>query len=110
MTHRLRCPEHGCRLVRSVTKHGPRYDCPADGCTVRCWGGSTSTPADQDTRDARMKAHAAFDALPMPRSKRYRWLAQVMGLDQKHAHIGMFTRDQCETVIAACEQEQKGST
>ncbi len=42
------CPEHNCVLVPNKTKYGTRWSCPVDRCTVVCWGGKTSTPANQE--------------------------------------------------------------
>jgi DNA (cytosine-5)-methyltransferase 1 len=54
---KLMCPTHQERLMACHTRYGVRMACPVDGCTVACWDGATSTPADQETRDARIAAH-----------------------------------------------------
>lgn len=111
--HREReCPKHG-KLRRVETRYGGLWVCDhSSGCTVKCWDGSTSTPADGDTRKARMKIHALFDALwnnpkgvfsrgkrkntrSVRRHRAYLWLSQRMGLPMKDTHVGMFTLDQC---------------
>ncbi|KKK70910.1 hypothetical protein LCGC14_2919230 [marine sediment metagenome] len=48
------CPIHKCKLVGSYTIYGLRFECPEVGCTVVCWSGSTSTPADYETRSMRI--------------------------------------------------------
>lgn len=99
------CPVHGRLLRATSTQYGLRYECPTDGCTVVCWGGSTSTPADYETRQARRRCHAAFDELWKPggrfrsRTAAYRWLARAMNLPVSQAHIGMFNKDQCEHLL-----------
>lgn len=109
MTHV--CPIHERVLRWSHTRYGRRYACPVAGCTVVCWEGSTSTPADLETREARKalhllfdkewkEAHGLFDAPNCSRRERrnnaYRWLSKEMGLPGVCAHIGMFDLEQCE--------------
>lgn len=101
------CPEHGLALVAGRTQYGTRWACPAMGCSVILWGGSTSTPANVETRAARMRAHDAFDRLwspgePGSRKRAYAALAAFMGLPEAKAHIGMFDAAQCEQVIEFC--------
>ncbi len=100
------CSVHRCKLERSPTRFGARYDCPHKRCTVMCWAGKTSTPADQETRDARIKAHAAFDELWVDsRSRRdlYSLLARAFDIPKSKCHIGMFNARQCEQLIKWCE-------
>lgn len=114
------CPIHNAKLVRSETRYGSRYGCPIDGCDVMCWGGSTSTPADQATRDARQRAHAAFDehwkkrdgsnivlhhgrGPGQRRHYTYTSLARVLGIPMEKCHIGMMSAVDCERVVMACE-------
>ncbi len=88
------CPEHKCRLLANDTRYGTRYACPRGNCTVVCWAGSTSTPADEHTRFARTMAHNAFDELwkcqHFTRSQAYKKLAKFLGLKIKDTHIGHF--------------------
>ena len=90
------CPDHKCKLVGRSTRFSIRYYCPENDCTVVCWDGSTSTPADVETRQARIKAHNAFDKLwqsgKMSRIKAYRKLAKVLRLKIKDTHIGQFDK------------------
>lgn len=98
----LVCPKHKVRLVKQSTQYGKRWHCPANDCTVACWGGSTSTPADDATRTARHKAHLVFDPLwkkgGIERKELYRLLSEFMGIEREHAHIGMFNIEQCSQV------------
>lgn len=97
------CPAHIKALVKSETKYGPRYDCPVSGCTVMCWNGKTSLPADQETRDARIEAHDSFDALwkgqKHKRGYYYGKLADYLGLSPQETHIGMFDIETCKRVV-----------
>ena len=88
------CPVHNCSLEPHKTKFGVRFQCPMTGCTVACWDGSTSTPADYETRQARMLAHAAFDGLwksgLFTRKEAYKKLSAYLGIKPKGTHIGLF--------------------
>lgn len=111
------CPSHNRPLVSMNTRYGLRWGCTIPGCTVACWEGSTSTPADEPTRKARMRFHAMFDPLWQRNGRRkgvfrhgcgpgdarrraYGWLAKSMDIDGRSCHGGMFTREQC---LRACE-------
>lgn len=65
-------------------------------------------PADAATRQARVRAHAAFDRLwdgddaPMARGEAYRWMRYTLGLTKDEAHIAEFEIDRCEELIKAC--------
>lgn len=104
MNHK--CPTHFVPLEDHITRYGVRWMCPITGCTVVCWGGGTSTPADQETRDLRHACHEAFDPLWRDRTKfksrpkAYLWLGKVMGLPKEEAHIGMFSATQCKKLLA----------
>lgn len=99
-------------MRRTATQYGVLWVCRAESCTVSCWDGPTSTPADKETRQARHRLHQMFDPLwkdnrgpfsegkrpnvrPVRRDRAYRWLAKSMGLRREHAHFGMFNLDQC---------------
>jgi hypothetical protein len=96
-----KCPVHGCSLRPESTKHyGLRWSCPTEYCTVVWWGKEHTSPADRDTRTARMLAHNAFDRLwqtgTMSRGEAYAWLQETFELSPEQAHIGLFTKEQCE--------------
>lgn len=66
------------------------------------------TLADGPTREARKKAKAAFNPLwedgHMSRSNAYGWLAGRLGMvDMNQCHIGWFSVETCNEVIAVCE-------
>ena len=97
------CPEHKVDLVPSRTKYGTRYGCPNSGCTVVCWEGSTSTPANQELRTLRSECHAVFDPIwktynNISRSDLYSALSAYMDLEKSKTHIGMFDIVQCNKV------------
>lgn len=97
-----RCPVHKVALVGKITKWGMQFCCPEQDCTVIQWQGSTSTPADYPTRQARRAAHFNYDKLwrggGLNRSLCYKLLARFMDLRRDDAHIGMFSREQCQKV------------
>lgn len=104
----MRCIIHSTReLEPTKTKYGIRYSCPVGGCTVVQWDGSTSTPADFATRQARIEAHSWFDALwqsgIFSRKKAYKKLAAYLGLSKKKTHIGYFNLEQCKRTIDFCQ-------
>jgi len=66
--------------------------------------------ADARLRDAKKKAHAAFDRIwgkwhklrGNARWAGYQWLARHMNLPEVECHIGMFDLDQCRAVVEIC--------
>lgn len=66
-------------------------------------GSPFGTLATSELRQARMRAHEAFDTLwkesAMNRSAAYAWLSEQMELAPKDTHIGMFDVGQCEFVV-----------
>ena len=97
------CPTHNKELVSKKTQYGIRYSCPVGLCSVVVWNGSTSTPADYETRQARIAAHDSFDKLwksgMFKRSEAYKQLSQHLGLSKKETHIGYFDIETCSEVI-----------
>lgn len=92
-------------------RKSPKYKSPFWGCTQfpKCRGTHGAhpdgrplgIPANRETKDARIRAHAAFDALwkegHMSRRKAYAWLANK--LNQTEAHIGEMSIGECNRVI-----------
>jgi hypothetical protein len=68
---------------------------------------NTSKPlgrlANAELRQAKMKAHRAFDPLwkkgEMKRTEAYQWLADKLEIKVSDCHIGMFNIDMCKDVI-----------
>ena len=106
----MKCQVHGVDLATSFTKYGTRHGCPVDGCTVVCWDGKTSRPADFETRQLRQCCHIHFDPLwigdngatPRFKSRKeaYRWLLEFMGTTKHATHIGCFDAEQCRKLLA----------
>lgn len=94
------CPIHNCSLAAHDTKYGIRFQCPMAGCTVVCWDGSTSTPADYETRQARMAAHDVFDHLwksgLFTRKEAYKKLSKYLNIPARYTHIGLFDEKTAE--------------
>ena len=85
--------------------------CTACWAYCGCHPGSDrplGTLANEATRKARMKAHAAFDPLwkegTMKRADAYAWLAGVLEIGGDVCHIGMFSVDQCLRTVEACKE------
>lgn len=125
----LDCPDCTGELRLQRAKYGLAYMCEnwpackgAHGAHPD--GTPMGTPASADVRVARMRAHAAFDALwldadQMPcyspnndgergyirkvaRTRAYRWLENQMGLTREDCHIGDFGIEQCDKVVRIC--------
>lgn len=64
--------------------------------------------ADAHLRQAKLKAHEAFDPIwkgrKMSRSKAYGWLAKQLGISREETHIGMFDLETCRLVIEICRE------
>jgi hypothetical protein len=70
--------------------------------------------ADKALREAKMRAHAAFDPLwrermrrdgmgkGRARAKAYAWLAKELNVPAEHCHIGMFDVALCCRVVDVC--------
>lgn len=111
------CPECGSAMVlRSTDRFVHR-----DGTTRRFFGCSRfpdcrathgahpdgspyGIPGDAATKEARVRAHEAFDRLwksgGMSRKAAYRRMQSLMGMTRDDAHIGRFDVGQCEKLIA----------
>lgn len=76
------------------------------------------TPCGEETRKARIAAHAAFDPMwrkrmrlsglkqSVARGRGYKWLAAQMGLSRKDCHIGMMTAEQAWRVVELCRARE----
>lgn len=108
------CPDcAGSMVFKPNGPFGPYYRC----LTSRCPGAVASepdgkvkgVPAPKATRDARIRAHAAFDPLwrgetaPMSRGEAYRWLARVLGFPARVCHIGHMDEASCARVLDAVQ-------
>lgn len=103
----LQCGECGARmeLCSSVKFTKPFYGCTRyPECRgshgAHADGAPLGKPANQETKRARIQAHAMFDQiwkqkLVTHRGAAYNWMRQVMGLTNSQAHIGEFDIQQC---------------
>ncbi len=92
---------------------------PACDAFVGCHkasGEPKGTLANRSLREARKKAHAAFDwrwmgkhGGAMKRSYAYQWLSQQTGIPPEQCHIGMMDEAQCALVIATHQQNDHAS-
>lgn len=115
--HDLTCPECGLPMTLRQSKYGPFYGCTGyPGCTCKhgahANGSPKGIPGDAATRAARIRAHEAFDQLWKGASRRarrhergqaYLILQEIMGMTADEAHIGRFTIEECERIIAGLE-------
>jgi len=110
----LTCPDCGARMVLRDSKYGKFYGCstfPKCRSAHRAHpdGRPLGIPANKETKNWRIRAHAAFDQLwllgGMNRRSAYLWMQKALNLTSKEAHIGMFDQAMCEKLIAAVEKE-----
>ena len=101
------CPKCGSPMTHRNGRFGGFIGCsayPECDIILNAFGYS-----DQETRDARKAAHAAFDALwhgnPRKRGYCYKMLAEHMKLMQKDCHIQGFSVEQCRLVIEWAKKE-----
>lgn len=80
----------------------PFWQCPCGSALVGCHPGTITplgTPADKDTRRARMAAHDAFDPLwkskTLRRTEAYKRLASKLNIRAEDCHIGLFDIATC---------------
>lgn len=67
-------------------------------------------PANAETKAARTRAHHAFEKVESiaGRKAAYKWLATVLKIERKDAHIGMFDLAMCERTIGAVTSYTRG--
>ena len=109
----LKCPSCDGKLVYREGKYGGFYGCENyPQCTTTHGahpnGSPLGTPGDEETRKYRIRAHKLFDKLwktgILNRSEAYQFLRRVMHLSGKEAHIGSFSKDECEELIFQVER------
>ena len=112
----LVCPDcnSGMRFI-PTSRFGPFYgcsrwpDCKATHGAHRegtqLAGAPLGVPANKETKQARQRAHLAFDVLwakPngwMKRGRAYAWMRRAMKLTKEQAHIGNFDVATCERLV-----------
>ncbi len=110
--HDVTCPECGEKMMLRNSRFGWFYGCSmfpkcraAHGAHPN--GEPLGIPADSKTKAWRVKAHNEFDKLwngpdaEMSRSEAYRWMIETLALAKDDAHIGKFSTEQCQQLIAA---------
>ncbi len=114
----LICPDCGAPMVLRNSCFGKFYGCsrwPVCKATHGAHpnGDPLGIPADHETKQWRIKAHAAFDTLwnkkssrGRKRGKAYKWMQKAMGLTEAEAHIGRFDIAQCQKLIALVEKRK----
>lgn len=114
--HELECPECGSAMRLRESRHGLFYGCSRyPDCRgthgAHPDGKPLGVPATGETKNARIVAHAAFDTLWKPASARltrteaYLWMQSKMGLRGDEAHIGRFTKEQCDRLVELVSKE-----
>jgi ssDNA-binding Zn-finger/Zn-ribbon topoisomerase 1 len=112
--HDVQCPICGSKMRLKTSRFGLFYGCerwPACDAThgAHPTGEPLGLPADAETKRWRIRAHEAFDKLwkggeaTMTRSGAYRWMIHTLALPASEAHIGRFSKEQCERLIVALE-------
>lgn len=107
------CPRHNVELRQRVSRFGPFWGCP-------CWPNCDTIGnysehdkkfriSNQKTRDARKRAHAAFDPLWqdgwLRRSQGYLWLGERLNLPAPEMHIEYLTALECKIVVNLVAQK-----
>lgn len=128
----VECGECGAKCVcvtgKSIYNHKEQlqvvldslfWHCPECGAYVGTHkdgsGRPLGIPAGKEARDARIRAHAIFDAMvdawtesgiaySDARTAAYAWLGNVMSLPESKAHIGMLNARECEKLISLLER------
>lgn len=108
----LICPEPDCGAPMKLrnSKYGKFYGCTNYPDCDSTHGAHPDdsplgVPADKETRQARMRAHEAFDQLwrpigaPYSKDQAYFEMRGMLSLKPDEAHIGMFDKERCEAMI-----------
>lgn len=83
---------------------------------VGCHRGTTiplGRLANAALREAKQRAHAAFDPIwlgernrKMARGIMYHWLARELGISVEDCHIGAFDLETCDRVVSICKTKR----
>jgi ssDNA-binding Zn-finger/Zn-ribbon topoisomerase 1 len=113
-----KCGECGSPMILRESRYGKFWgcsrfpQCKGTHGAHQADGRPLGTPADKETKAARIKAHAAFDMLwkgrEMSRTDAYRWMGEAMKLPPEQRHIGEFTTEQCVLLIALLAARKGG--
>jgi ssDNA-binding Zn-finger/Zn-ribbon topoisomerase 1 len=123
----VKCGECGSPMVLRETKRFPQKD----GTPGKFYGCSTfpacrgthgahpsgeplGVPADAATKQARIRAHAAFDKLwkggLISRKEAYDTMRRELGYTDETGHIGRFGVEECERLIKWAEEGMRHAT
>lgn len=113
--HPMKCPNCGARMVPRVRREdqSPFWGCekwPTCKTTHGAHpdGSPLGVPGTMEVKQARIRAHAAFDQLwkdgRMHRNGAYALLARKMGITRGQCHIGAFDVEQCEIVVTIVQE------
>lgn len=110
----MHCPYCGKRAILTDSKevygrsYGMIYLCRPCNAYVGVHPGTHNplgTLANAELRQARQRAHAAFDPIwrngGLTRKQAYTWMAQTLGITKEKAHIAKFTVKQCNDLTQA---------
>lgn len=93
---------------KTYGEHPYIYRCDDCGAFVGSHKGTNiplGTLADHETREARKRAHSAFDHIwknsrgAVTRSAAYRWLATKLGIQKHECHMAWFDKETCAKVV-----------
>jgi hypothetical protein len=108
----LKCPDCGKQMILRSSKYGLFYGCVGyPGCKgahgAHPDGSPLGIPATKETKQARIRAHEAFDKLwksgGMTRTEAYAWIAKELG---RTVHMGSADIELCERVVAAVARHE----
>lgn len=111
------CGECGSLMVQRSSRFGPFWGCSTFP-TCRGTHGAhpdgtpLGTPANAETKVARIRAHDAFDTLWQTKKERrdaYHWMRKAMGMSKDQAHIGRFNIEQCSRLVELVEGKAAAS-
>jgi ssDNA-binding Zn-finger/Zn-ribbon topoisomerase 1 len=114
MTVELTCPECGEPMALRSSQFGLFWGCTAfPKCTgthgAHRDGTPLGVPANQETKRARRRAHATFDALwkrgDLSRKEAYDWLRSLPLPD----HIAKMNVEECDELIARVKERNEGT-
>ena len=101
------CPNCQTKMVLRRSRYGLFYGCQRYPVCQGTHGAHPNgkplgTPATDDVKRLRIRAHALLDA-KYGRKRYFSPLAKMLGIPREQAHIAMLTKTQLETVIAYVE-------
>lgn len=109
------CGECGSKMVLRKSKYGLFYgcikypECKGTHGAHQNSGKPLGIPADEETKEWRVKAHAEFDKFwklyGYKRPEAYELLQTIMSMSPKEAHISRFNIDDCKKLLKKLEDQ-----